>query len=159
MRCPARVAAVVNRSSIFYVLVDKNRRPEKQQRQEETEHVTGTAISVRVDEREQARDLVERLAALEGTAVITAAQDPPAWLDERCRKLVLTPAEAKGLEYQQVCVLDAGAAIESFNRSQDDERTALREESRRTAIDQLRVALSRATETLAVVNVEPTTEE
>ena len=159
VRCPARIAAVVNRSSIFYALVDKNRRPEKQQRQEETEHVTGTAISVRVDDREQARDLVERLAALEGTAVITAAQDPPAWLDERRRKLVLTPAEAKGLEYQQVCVLDAGAAIESFNRSQDDERTALRQESRRTAIDQLRVALSRATETLAVVNVEPTTEE
>ena len=159
VRCPARIAAVVNRSSIFYALVDKNRRPEKQQRQEETEHVTGTAISVRVDEREQARDLVERLAALEGTAVITAAQDPPAWLDEGRRKLVLTPAEAKGLEYQQVCVLDAGAAIESFNRSQDDERTALCQESRRTAIDQLRVALSRATETLAVVNVEPTTEE
>ena len=159
VRCPARIAAVVNRSSIFYALVDKNRRPEKQQRQEETEHVTGTAISVRVDERGQARDLVERLAALEGTAVITAAQDPPAWLDEGRRKLVLTPAEAKGLEYQQVCVLDAGAAIESFNRSQDDERTALRQESRRTAIDQLRVALSRATETLAVVNVEPTTEE
>ena len=30
VRCPSRIAAVVNRSNIFYSLVDKNRRPEKQ---------------------------------------------------------------------------------------------------------------------------------
>lgn len=87
--------------------------------------------------------------------MITAADEPPAWLDERRRKLVLTPGEAKGLEYQRVCVLDVGAAIEAFDGNVIDDRTPLRQESRRTAIDQLRVALSRATETLAVVNVEP----
>ena len=117
--------------------------------------VTGHALYVRVDRTEQANGLVEQLAALEGTAVITAADEPPAWLDERRRKLVLTPGEAKGLEYQRVCVLDVGAAIEAFDGNVIDDRTPLREESRRTAIDQLRVALSRATETLAVVNVEP----
>ena len=110
---------------------------------------------MRVDRTEQANGLVEQLAALEGTAVITAADEPPAWLDERRRKLVLTPGEAKGLEYQRVCVLDVGAAIEAFDGNVIDDRTPLRQESRRTAIDQLRVALSRATETLAVVNVEP----
>ena len=155
MRCPSRIAAVVNRSNIFYSLVDKNRRPEKQQPVVESEHVTGHALYVRVDRTEQANGLVEQLAALEGTAVITAADEPPAWLDERRRKLVLTPGEAKGLEYQRVCVLDVGAAIEAFDGNVIEDRTPLRQESRRTAIDQLRVALSRATETLAVVNVEP----
>ena len=155
VRCPARTAAVVNRSTIFYSLVDKNRRPEKQQPAVEAEHVTGHALYVRVERTEQANGLVEQLAALEGTAVITAADEPPAWLDERRRKLVLTPGEAKGLEYQRVCVLDVGAAIEAFDGNVLDDRTPLRQESRRTAIDQLRVALSRATETLAVVNVEP----
>ena len=121
----------------------------------ESEHVTGHALYVRVERTEQANGLVERLAALEGTAVITAADEPPAWLDERRRKLVLTPGEAKGLEYQRVCVLDVGAAIEAFDGNVLDDRMPLRQESRRTAIDQLRVALSRATETLAVVNVEP----
>ena len=106
VRCPSRIAAVVNRSNIFYSLVDKNRRPEKQQPVVESEHVTGHALYVRVDRTEQANGLVEHLAALEGTAVITAADEPPAWLDERRRKLVLTPGEAKGLEYQRVCVLD-----------------------------------------------------
>ena len=155
VRCPSRIAAVVNRSNIFYSLVDKNRRPEKQQPVVESEHVTGHALYVRVDRTEQANGLVEHFAALEGTAVITAADEPPAWLDERRRKLVLTPGEAKGLEYQRVCVLDVGAAIEAFDGNVLDDRTPLRQESRRTAIDQLRVALSRATETLAVVNVEP----
>ena len=79
-------------------------------------------------------------------------------LDERRRKLVLTPAEAKGLEYQQVCVLDAGAAIESFNGSQDDERTALRQESRRDRDRPAARGAEPGHETLAVVNVEPTTE-
>ena len=41
VRCPSRIAAVVNRSNIFYSLVDKNRRPEKQQPVVESEHVTG----------------------------------------------------------------------------------------------------------------------
>ena len=155
VRCPSRIAAVVNRSNIFYSLVDKNRRPEKQQPAVESEHVTGHALYVRVERTEQANGLVEQLAGLEGTAVITAAEEPPAWLDERRRKLVLTPGEAKGLEYQRVCVLDVGAAIEAFDGNVIEDRTPLRQESRRTAIDQLRVALSRATETLAVVNVEP----
>ena len=110
VRCPSRIAAVVNRSNIFYSLVDKNRRPEKQQPVVESEHVTGHALYVRVDRTEQANGLVEQLAALEGTAVITAADEPPAWLDERRRTLVLTPGEAKGLEYQRVCVLVAVAA-------------------------------------------------
>ena len=52
-------------------------------------------------------------------------------------------------------MLDVGAAIEAFDGNVIEDRTPLRQESRQTAIDQLRVALSRATETLAVVNVEP----
>ena len=124
VRCPSRIAAVVNRSNIFYSLVDKNRRPEKQQPAVESEHVMGHALYVRVERTEQANGLVEQLAALEGTAVITAADEPPAWLDERRRKLVLTPGEAKGLEYQRVCVLDVGAAIEAFDGNVLDDRDA-----------------------------------
>ena len=58
VRCPSRIAAVVNRSNIFYSLVDKNRRPEKQQPVVESEHVTGHALYVRVDRTEQANGLV-----------------------------------------------------------------------------------------------------
>ena len=71
--------------------------------------------------------------------------------------MVLTPADAKGLEYQSVCVLDPGrvlARLEAATGSlMTDTSLALREQEHRTATDQLRVALSRATESLAFVDV------
>ena len=52
-------------------------------------------------------------------------------------------------------VLDVGGAIEAVDGNVFDDRTPVRQERRRTAIGELRVALSWTTETLAVVNVEP----
>ena len=82
MRCPSRIAAVVNRSNIFYSLVDKNRRPEKQQPVVESEHVTGHALYVRVDRTEQANGLVEYLAALAEPAATTRTTSSPGSGDE-----------------------------------------------------------------------------
>ena len=87
--------------------------------------------------------------------MITAADEPPTWLDERRRKLVLTPGEAKGPGVPAGVRAGCGSRYRGLRRNVLDDRTPLRQESRRTAIDQLRVALSQATETLAVVNVEP----
>ena len=96
--------------------------------------------------------LIERLDEVEGLVVIAVADEKPAWVPERLRAMVLTPADAKGLEYQSVCVLDPGrvlARLEAVTHTSQ----ALRNHEHRTAIDQLRVALSRATETLAFVDV------
>ena len=71
--------------------------------------------------------------------------------------MVLTPADAKGLEYQSVCVLDPGRLLAQLKAATGSMATAksqgAAELEHRTAIDQLRVALSRATETLAFVDV------
>ena len=71
--------------------------------------------------------------------------------------MVLTPADAKGLEYQSVCVLDPGRVLARLEAATGRMAThtsqALQEHEHRTAIDQLRVALSRATETLAFIDV------
>ena len=55
--------------------------------------------------------LLERLDEVEGLVVITVGDERPVWLPERLRDLVLTPADAKGLEYQSVCVLDPGRVL------------------------------------------------
>ena len=47
--------------------------------------------------------LLERLEEVEGLGVVTVADEQPAWVPERLRDMVLTPADAKGLEYQSVC--------------------------------------------------------
>ena len=89
--------------------------------------------------------------------MITVGDEKPAWVPERLRDMVLTPAEAKGLEYQSVCVLDPGRVLSRLEAAGEAMAAyasqALREHEHRTEIDQLRVALSRATETLAFVDV------
>ena len=157
VRCPRRIAEVVDHSSSYYTWIDKDRRPGKQQEQHGAQHVEAQVLSVRVAAREEGQELVERLGAVADLAVLSATNELPAWLSEANRKTVLTPAEAKGLDYQHVCVLDAGAAVLRWHSAgASGPPEPVRQESVRTEIDQLRVSLSRATETLVLVNVEPT---
>ena len=101
--------------------------------------------------------LLERLDEVEGLVVMTVGDEKPAWAPERLLDMVLTPADAKGLEYQSVCVLDPGPVLARLEAETGPMATptsrALPEQEHRTTIDQLRVALSRATETLAFVDV------
>ena len=156
LRCPTRIAGVIERASEWYVHLDKARRPTKQRQQRGGQHVDAHLLHV-VADVPTAVGLLERLDEVEGLVVITVGDERPVWLPERLRDMVLTPADAKGLEYQSVCVLDPGrvlARLEAATGAMASPTSqALREHEHRTAIDQLRVALSRATETLAFVDV------
>ena len=67
------------------------------------------------------------------------------------------PADAKALKYQSVCVRDPGRVLARAEAATGPMSTAasqaLPEQEHRTAIAQLRVTLSRATETLPFVDV------
>ena len=70
---------------------------------------------------------------------------------------MLSPAEAKGLDFHSVCVLNGGSLL---GRIVDDRKYSLSHAAsdtlaKRLAIDQLRVALSRPTERLLWVEVSP----
>ena len=158
LRCPSRIAAVIERASAWYVHLDKARRPTKQRQQRSGQHVDAHLLHV-VADVPTAVGLLERLDEVEGLVVITVSDEKPAWVPERLRDMVLTPADTKGLEYQSVCVLDPGRVLSRLEAATGPTGThthtpqALREHEHRTAIDQLRVALSRATETLTFVDV------
>jgi hypothetical protein len=82
----------------------------------------------------------------------------PAYVPETVRQAVLTVSEAKGLDFHSVCVLDPGRHIERVLREDgrlraDSDIDDLR---KRLAIDQLRVALSRPTERLLWLDINPT---
>ena len=110
LRCPSRIAAVIERASEWYVHLDKTRRPTKQRQQQGGQHVDAHLLPV-VADVPTAVGLLERLDEVEGLVVIAVGDDKPVWLPERLRDMVLTPAEAKGLEYQSVCVLDPGGML------------------------------------------------
>ena len=112
-------------------LVDKNRRPEKQQRQEvESEHVTGHAPStVRVDrEGTGQRDLVERLAALEGNGGDhRSGQDPPAMAGRGAPKAGPDARQRPRAWSTSRCACSMpGAAIESLQPLARDRRAGRR---------------------------------
>ncbi len=156
LRCPGRIAEVVERASQRYTAVEKEVRPTKQRRQRGGQHVDAQLVHVHVSERAEAVRLLERLDETDDVVVVSPRNDPPDWVPAGLRGVVLTPAEAKGLEYQSVCVLEPGRLLSSLDPENlpygiDAE---LDQPARRTAIDHLRVTLSRATETLAFVDVE-----
>jgi hypothetical protein len=93
----------------------------------------------------------------EGLALITLEDSVPAYVPAPAKAAVLTVSEAKGLDFNSVCVIDAGHHLERIIRDgslrADSDIEGLR---RRLAIDQLRVALSRPTERLFWLDINPT---
>ena len=155
LRCPSRIAEVIERASERYADVVKEVRPTKQRRQVGGQHVDAHLVHVQVADSAGAVPLLENLADADDVVVLSPGNDRPAWVPDRLRDAVLTPAEAKGLEYQSVCVLDPGRLLSSLEPPEMTYSTEveLDQQARRTAIDHLRVTLSRATETLVFVDV------
>ena len=155
LRCPTRVADVVDRASQRYAELGKPLRPTKQQREAGGRDVDAQIFHVAVQQHD-ATMLLEQFKELENVAVVCPESDVPDWVPEALRDIVLTPADAKGLEYQAVCVLDPGSYLMALGEAEDRVKDAARleEHMRRTAIDRLRVALSRPTETLVFVDVD-----
>ena len=152
LRCPSRIAEVLDRATGRYTSVYKEMRPTAQRRQRGEQHVDAQLVHVDVPARAEAVRLLAQLET-EDTAVLAPGNDVPDWVPPALRGVVLTPEEAKGLEYQSVCVLDPGRALSSLSPENAFE-AELDQPARRTAIDHLRVTLSRATETLVFVDVE-----
>ena len=156
LRCPSRIAEVVDRASRRYADIEKEARPTSQRRQRGGEHVDAHLVHVHLSARAEAVRLLEGLDETDDVVVVSPRDDPPDWVPAGLRGVVLTPEETKGLEYQSVCVLDPGRLLWSLRPENaayglDAE---LDQPARRTAIDHLRVTLSRATETLVFVDVE-----
>ena len=160
VRCPHGIATVVDRAAGLYTSIEKDRRPTKQHKQAGGEHVDAQLVYVPIDSQAEAERVIERVAETDGTAVITAGATRPRWLPAKLHNTVLTPHEAKGLEYQNVCVIGAGQALQELKlRRQEGTGKGIEQEILRNGIDHLRVGLSRATETLALIDVEASAEE
>ncbi|MEY2731793.1 MAG: hypothetical protein RLZZ588_518, partial [Chloroflexota bacterium] len=160
LRCPARIAQVIDRAAQGYRSLGKSRRPGKQSAAATGQHTEAQLIHVDAKSAKEAIELLESVSEVDGVVVIDPAGEIPAWVPAELRGEVLSPAEAKGLEYQSVILLDAGRSLARSGWGQTQERDGeLAQEAHRVMIDQLRVALSRATETLVAVDVEAGWEE
>jgi hypothetical protein len=149
LRSPRRIADLVNRAWDLYDHLAKQDRPSGSGYAEIDDDSPDEVLyaAVRGSDLPQ---LLTDFSAREGLAMIAFEK---AGIPKEALPAVLSPAEAKGLDFHSVCVLNGGALLRRIS----DPRAggAASALGRRLAIDQLRVALSRPTERLIWVDVAP----
>lgn len=157
LRSPQRIADLVNHVWDLYSHLAKQDRPSGAGRAEVDEDANDQVAYCVSTPGSDLDTLLDSLSAREGLGVITLDDVPPAYVPERLRPSIITVAEAKGLDFHSVCVLDPGKHVARIQRQRDFGRLAGDVEplSKRLAIDQLRVALSRPTERLYLLDVKP----
>jgi hypothetical protein len=158
LRSPRRIAELVNRVWDLYAHLQKQERPSGAGQAEVEDDATDQILYCTASPGPDLKQLLISLSVREGLAIVTLADTVPAYVPEAARPAVLTISEAKGLDFNSVCVLDAGNHLERIVRDEGRRRAGSDVEwlRRRLAIDQLRVALSRPAERLFWVDVNPT---
>jgi len=152
LRSPRRIADVVNRAWDFYDYLHKQDRPSGTGYAEIDDDSPDQILFAAVPPAELPQLLVE-LSRREGLALIAFDKTN---LPKETLPFVLSPAEAKGLDFHSVCVLNGGSLLRRIvgDRAQSNHAPA-DTLAKRLAIDQLRVALSRPAERLLWVDTAP----
>ncbi len=149
LRSPRRIASLVNRAWDLYDFLHKQDRPSGTGYAEIDDDSPDQVLYATLP-RTDLPPLLAELSHREGLAVIAFDKSK---LPKDFLPFVLSPAEAKGLDFQTVCLLDGGELLRRIvNERATGEVDAL---GKRLAIDQLRVALSRPTERLIWVDTSP----
>ena len=158
LRSPRRIAELVQRVWGLYSHLQKQERPSGSGQVEVEDDATDQILYCTANPGQDLNDLLISLAATEGLALINLEEAVPAWVPEAARPALLSVSEAKGLDFNSVCVLDAGRHLERIVRGEERQRSESDVErlKKRLAIDQLRVALSRPSERLIWLDVNPT---
>jgi len=156
LRSPVRIATLVNRAWDLYGALAKQERPSGSGVAEIDENAGDQVVYCTAKSGPELDDLLMQLSNREGLAIVTPGEEMPEYLSPELRQRVLTSFEAKGLDFQSVCVLDAGKSLDRVLQSSEHGRSQeLENLSRRLTIDQLRVVLSRPSERLFWLDVNP----
>ncbi len=157
LRSPQRIAQLVNRVWDLYSFLEKQERPSGTGLAEIEDDATDQLLYCSATPGPDLNELLTVLSAREGLAIITLEDTVPKYVPEAAQAGVLTVSEAKGLDFNSVCVLDPGRTLERIMKDDGRFRATADIEGlrRRLAIDQLRVALSRPTERLFWLDITP----
>jgi len=157
LRSPQRIASLVNRAWDLYGAITKQERPGGSGIAEIDENVGDQVIHCATKPGVELEELLQAFSEREGLALIAMGEEIPQYVPERLHGNVLTIFEAKGLDFQSACMLDAGRWLDRVLQARDRGRgIELDDLGKRLAIDQLRVALSRPAERLYWLDVSPT---
>lgn len=150
VRCPRDIATVVNRSWELYGKLQKSERPRGYAQAEIDETVPGRVIQCRANLEGDLDRVLDAFGAAPNVALVFPGADVPPKF-RRQGVDVWTSESIKGLDFQTVVVLDAGQRLLDLHvlATSDEPVKAL---WARTLADQMRVALSRPTDTLVLLD-------
>lgn len=157
VRCPKPIAGVVNDLGRHYKQLHKFARPKHMRAVDVHDAVSGRIVVTNVaDKNDEVAEVLGEIANDPDVALVTASGEPDPWVSTICGEALLTPEEVKGLDFQSVVVIDAGHTMRQVEQrtheaEQDGDRVGTLWS--RTTLDQLRVAVSRATGTLSFVEL------
>ena len=153
LRSPRQIANLINGVWDLYAHLEKRERPSGQGWASIDDDANDQILYCTASPGEDLRALLADLASREGLALVTFKEG------QTLAPNALTTSEIKGLDFHSVCVLNPGeqlARIEDASLHSVNDIDGL---TRRLAIDQLRVAVSRPTERLIWLDVAPTADQ
>ena len=150
LRCPTNVCHLLDKAALLYRDLPRALRPGDQRTNAADTPIQNAQIihSVHYDNAE-ASDLLQNLADREGFAVINLGEP-----NVHFPAVVLQTSEAKGLEYQSVCLVNPGLHLSKIQQLITN-NNELSKQMAREAIDHFRVAMSRATGDLIFFDICP----
>ncbi|MBI3209552.1 MAG: hypothetical protein HYZ37_11715 [Candidatus Solibacter usitatus] len=156
LRSPRSIATIVNSVWDLYAGIEKRDRPSGNAYAEMEDESTDQAFYCCASPSQDLNQLLATLSAREGVAMILMEDTIPAAIPEALRPALLTPFEAKGLDFHTACVINAGQHLQRIGNSAKD-AVVLDSIQTRLRIDKLRVALSRPAERLIWLDIQPPT--
>jgi len=148
LRSPRQIADLINHVWDLYGHLEKRDRPSGQGWASIEDDATDQILYCAAAPGEELTTLLNDLKSREGLAIVSFTDGATAIPN------ALSPSEVKGLDFHSVCVIDPGAQLEKV-KSTRFVSADIDNLSRRLAIDQLRVAVSRPTERLIWLDISP----
>lgn len=146
LRASAPVIAAISAIDNLYNLLDRAHRPAQRWAPQPDSDIPG-AVHVAAAPPDDLNRLVSYVAERDDSILVNVHHDAPDWLDDATH--TLSPAQVKGAEHRNVCILGAAALLQHIRNSLARTRQhTLNSEEARYAIDRLRIAASRAAETV-----------
>ncbi len=152
LRSPRAITHIINNSWALYHALQKANRPRGISTAEVTEAAIGSVLWVDAG-TDGWRDICAVVAA-QGATIIYPGVDVPADIAAAARAAdatVQAAPDAKGLDFRVAVVVDVARRVHDLAANVGDTPDAVLAIETRLAVDSIRVALSRATETLVLV--------
>jgi len=156
LRSPSLLAEVVDSTRNHYRLLSKADRPAGQIRTQADDTVVGRVIYSTHSDDDYIDDLLDLAEQIPSCAIVyPGAALPPAVLAIDGDSVALSAADAKGLDYETVIVMEAGALLNRLHNALPDDGAHPQGAVRaRSMADHFRVAVSRSSYNLVLTDRE-----